>query len=72
MRTYTVTEYEKEDYAKARDEMTIGEVINNLEHIDQGWIPSYNYSGTEEDFDNYKLHMALRKAMELLNLDLKI
>lgn len=66
MKTYTYTEYEKEDYAKARDEMTTEEVINNLERIDRGWLPDYNYSGTEGDFKNYKLHVALWKAMELL------
>lgn len=66
MRTYTVIEYEKEDYAIARDEMTMEEVINNLERINRGWIPDYGYSGTESDFENYKLHVALWKAIEMI------
>lgn len=67
MRTYTVTEYEKEGYAKARDEMTTEEVINNLEYIDRGWIPDYGYNGTETDFENYKLHVAIWKAINVLS-----
>lgn len=66
MRQYTVTEYEKEDYNKAREEMTNEEAIDLLRMIERGWIPDYNFSGSEDDFDNYKLHVALYKAIDLL------
>ncbi len=66
MRTYTVTEYDREDYDAVRENMTNDEVIRLLERIDRGWIPDYNFTGTEDDFENYKLHQALYKAMDAL------
>ena len=66
MRTYTVTEYDREDYDTVREDMTNDEAIRLLEHIDRGWIPDYNFTGTEDDFQNYKLHRALYKAMDAL------
>lgn len=67
MKTYTVTEYDMEDYNKARDDMTDEEAVNLLKRIERGWIPDYNFDGTESDFDNYKLHMALYKAIDVLS-----
>ena len=46
--------------------MTNDEAICLLERIDRGWIPDYNFTGTEDDFENYKLHQALYKAMNAL------
>jgi hypothetical protein len=66
MRTYTVTEYDREDYDAVRENMTNDEAIRLLERIDRGWIPDYNFTGTEDDFENYKLHQALYKAMDAL------
>lgn len=66
MKTYTVTEYEREDYDRVREEMTNQEAIQLLDRIERGWIPDYDFSGGENDFDNYKLHVALYKAMEVL------
>ena len=57
MKTYTVTEYDMEDYNKARDDMTDEETVNLLKRIERGWIPDYNFDGTESDFDNYKLQI---------------
>lgn len=67
MRTYTVTEYEKSDYDDYENNITIGEIISNLEHIRRGYVGDYNYTGEEDDFDRFKLHMAVFKAIELLN-----
>ena len=67
MKTYTVTEYDMEDYNKARDDMTDEEAVNLLKRIQRGWIPDYNFDGTKSDFDNYKLHMALYKAIDVLS-----
>lgn len=66
MITYTVTEYETEDYNAARDNMSNTEAIKLLKHIDRGYIPDYNYTGTECDFAFYKLHIAIRKAIDAL------
>ena len=66
MRTYTVTEYEKEDYDNLRENITSDEVLELLDRIERGWIPDYNFDNTESDFDNYKLHLALYKAMDAI------
>lgn len=66
MRIYTVTEYDTEDYDAVRENMTNDEAIRLLERINRGWIPDYNFTGTEDDFENYKLHQALYKAMDAL------
>lgn len=66
MKQYIVTEYEKEDYDKVREYMTNEEAINLLERIERNWIPDYNFNGDEGDFDDYKLHVVLYKAIESL------
>lgn len=66
MRTYTITEYDMEDYENYRNNLTIEETINTLEHIRRGWIDDYNYTGTEDDFERYKLHAALNNAIKIL------
>lgn len=67
MRTYTVTEYEKKDYDEVRNKMTNEEAVNLIKRIERGWIPDYGFNGTEDDFDSYKLHVALYKAMDALS-----
>ena len=66
MRTYTVTEYEMEDYNNFRNNLTIEETINLLKYINRGYIGDYNFTGSEDDFDRYKLHAALYNAIEIL------
>lgn len=66
MKQYTVTEYEQSDYDEVRENMTNKEVISQLERIERCWIPDYGFSGSEDDFDNYKLHVALYKAMDAI------
>ena len=66
MRTYTVTEYEQEDYSQAEENMSDHEAALLLEKIDRGWIPGYDFTGTQQDFENYKLHVALNKAIKVL------
>lgn len=66
MRTYTVTEYEMEDYDNFRNNLTIEETINLLKYINRGYIGDYNFTGSEDDFDRYKLHAALYNAIEIL------
>lgn len=66
MRTYTVTEYEKSDYDEYEENITIEQIINSLEYVKRGYIGDYNYTGEEDDFELFKIHMAMSKAMELL------
>ena len=67
MRTYTITEYEEEDYKRA-EHMEIDEVINRLATIARGWLPdySYNHDGTEDDYEKFANQMAMIRAQELL------
>lgn len=66
MRTYTVTEYDKQDYDDFKNNITIDQIIAILDDIDDGWIGDYCYTGEERDFQLFQLHMALREAIKLL------
>ena len=66
MRTYTVTEYEKTDYDEYENSITIKDVIESLRYIRRGYIGDYNYTGDEDDFERFKMHMAMIKAIEIL------
>ena len=66
MRTYTVTEYDREDYDEYEENITIDEIVSKLEYAKRGYIGDYNYTGEEYDFDLFKIHTAMRKAIELL------
>ena len=71
-RTYTVTEYDKDDIEKL-DSMTKDEIIGILEHIARGWLPQNHVCGPQEfetynqnQYDATRLHKAVRKAIEIL------
>lgn len=66
MRTYAVNEYDQEDYSQAREKMTDHEAALILEKIDRVWIPGYDFTGEPQDFENYKLHAALDRAIKAL------
>lgn len=40
--------------------------IDILERISRGWLPNYNFSGEESDFENYCLHQAIYRAQDAL------
>ena len=67
MKIYTVKsstmviEYEMDDYDAARDNMSDSKAIDLLKRIDRGYIPDYNFTGKEDDFEYYKLHMAIQR-----------
>lgn len=67
MRTYTVNEYEQEDYSQAKENMSDHEAALLLERIDRGWVPGYDFTGTQQDFENYKLHVALDRTIKALS-----
>lgn len=66
MRQYTVTEYEQEDYEDFKRNLTSEQAIALLERISRGYLPDYNFTGTEDDFDDYCLHQAIYKAIGAL------
>lgn len=66
MRTYTVTEYDRQDYDDYENNITLTEIINNLKYIKRGYIADYNFTGEEDDFERFKLHASLYKAIKIL------
>ena len=71
MREYTVREYDKDDYDIGRDSMTDADAIARLESINRGWLPDYNYTGDESDYEAYLNHVAMWKAIDVLKDRLK-
>lgn len=65
MRTYTITEYDEQDYDDYEKNITLAEIINNLEHIKCGYVGDYNFTGKEDDFERFKLHVSLKKAIDM-------
>lgn len=66
MKQYTVTEYELKDYDDFKENLTDEHAIALLERIDRGYLPDYNFSGKESDFDYYCLHQAIYRAIGAL------
>ena len=66
MKTYTITKYEMSDYDEYEENITVDEIVNKLEYAKRGYIGDYNYTGEEDDFELFKIHTAMRKAIELL------
>lgn len=65
--------YEKEDML-ALNNMTLEEVFNAIESLDRGYFNRYLYpemdddftTYTEEEYNIYKIRIALRKVYEIL------
>lgn len=66
MREYTIRTYDMEDYEDARDSMTLDDIISHLAYVKRGYVPDYNFTGDENDFERYKLHIAISKAIEII------
>ena len=71
-KTYTVTEYDKDDI-ESLDAMTTEEIIAALDHIDDGWLPrdvvympQEFKTYTESQYQATRLHKAVRKAIEII------
>lgn len=73
MRTYTVTEYEQEDFDAVKDNMTAKKAIEILESLPRGWfpyrMPSWSDKVTISDYENYKMCCAIWFAIDLLKQD---
>ena len=66
MREYTVREYDMEDYESFKQNLTDSEIVDLLEFIKRGHIGDYGFTGKEDDFERYKLHMAIMKAIDIV------
>lgn len=62
-----VLEREYEDYKKWNEKLTDEEAAQILIRIKRGYLPNYDYTGTEDDFEKFKLHMAMSRAINFLN-----
>lgn len=62
----TICIYDMEDYDNARDTMTLEDIVEYLAHIQRGYVGSYSFSGDEDDFERYKLQIAMSKAIEII------
>lgn len=70
MKEYTIKEYDKEDYEIQKDiieNMSHQELAEYIRGIARGWIPDYNFTGDESDFDNYKYHMIMNRVAKILD-----
>lgn len=67
MRIRIIREYEFDDYMAVKDELSREELCNLLFYIKHEYLPDYKFSGTEEDFENYKLQMAIYKAIDYIS-----
>lgn len=63
---YTIRKYDMTDYENARDNMTLNDIVNHLAYIEKGYLADYNFTGDEDDFERYKLHIAINKAIEII------
>ena len=69
--------YEADDY-RMLDNMSIKEIAEELDYIDDYCIASSSfygqddYEGDEWDYDRYKMHKALRLAIKILEKEEKI
>ena len=57
---YTVREYDKQDYEI--QEQKIKEIIG----IARGWLPDYNYTGEEDDFENHRRQIIMNRVAKIL------
>lgn len=71
MRKYEVIEYDAEDIERLEN-MNVEEVVEVLEHIKRGWLPQ-NYTFpmegrmySEDEYEATKLHIAMRKAISMI------
>ena len=69
MRTYTVTEYDREDYdiqSKEVWEMSNDELAQEIRNIARGWLPDYSFTGKENDFENHRRQIIMSRVAEIL------
>jgi hypothetical protein len=67
MRERIVKEYDMEDYMSVKNGLSREELCKLLRYIKNKVIPQSHFTGTEEDFENYRLEMALYKAVDYIS-----
>ena len=67
MRERIVKEYDIEDYMAVKNGLSRRELCTILIHIKHHYLPDYHFSGTEEDYENYRLRMAMCKAINYIS-----
>ena len=65
--TYTVKEYEFEDYNTVKNSLSKKELCEILRYIKNTYVPDSHLTGTEEDFENHRLQMAMYKAIDYIS-----
>lgn len=66
---YTVREYDKQDYEiqeQEINEMSKDELSREIIDIARGWLPDYNYTGEENDFENHRRQMIVDRVAKIL------
>lgn len=66
MRERIIREYDFNDYMAVKNGLSKKELCRLLSYIKNNYLSS-NFSGTEEDFENYRLQMALYKAIDYIS-----
>lgn len=69
MRTETIIVYEGTDYDAARAKiwcMSSNELADYLSDVADFWLPPVDYSGSEDDFMDFKRQMVMARIVELL------
>lgn len=66
---YTVREYDKQDYEiqeQKINEMSKDELSQEIIGIARGWLPDYNYTGEEDDFENHRRQIIMNRVAKIL------
>ena len=64
MRKYTVREY---DIQKEQvNEMSNQELADSIRSIARGWLPDYNFTGDESDFNYHECQMIMSRVAKIL------
>ncbi len=70
MRTYTVCEYEQQDFDEIRDNMSAEEAIAILDSLPRGYfpynLPDWDRGATSYDFEHYRICCALDFAINAI------
>lgn len=69
MRTETIIMYEEVDYDAARAEiwrMSSTDLADYLSDVAASWLPPVDYSGSGDDFVDFKRQMVMARIVELL------
>lgn len=67
----TITTYTTEDYDEQREQvykMSNKELSDCVRYVARGYLPDYNYTGSEEDFEAHKRQMIMGRVAAILEV----